>query len=236
MGKLDALWTYQQADMEIDKFEAQLRGSAAYKRYAKLHHYIEEQRRVLQRMSDAVEDRKRQIALTSQRFELLKQRQDDGALKFEAVDKSDLAEIERFREYFEQLHQRLAQERREFAGLVTTLEKEDSQLSDMRVRLGKARKEYDDLKVQIDAERAAHTDEVAALKAQADALAQKVDPDLLERYKTTKRSHPMAVANLDGNKCGGCNVELPAVILRKIKEDADVVECDNCGRMLRLAE
>lgn len=236
MGKLDALWIYQQADLEVDKFEAQLRSSAAYKRYAKLRHYIEEQRRVLQRMSDAVDDRKRQIALTTQRYELLKQRQEDGVQKFESVDKEDLAEIERFREYFEQLHQRLALERREFSSLATTLEKEDSQLSDMRVRLGKARKEYDELKVQIDADRDACKDELAALKERAESLAQQVDPALLEHYKTTKRSHAMAVAMLDGNKCGGCNVELSAVILRKIKEDSEVVECDNCGRMLRLAE
>lgn len=234
MGKLDALWAFQQIDIEVDKFEGQLKSTHEYKRYAKLRNYIEEQRRVLQRMTKAVDERTASINVTAQRVDLLNQRYEDGLKKYEVANKEDVADIERYRKYFEQLHSRLAAERREFTELVTAVEKDDSRLSDMRVKLGRARKEFDELKVQIDANREAHKGELDALNAEADKRAKSVDPALLEQYKQIKRSHTQPVALVMGNKCGGCNMELPAVMLRKLKEDSEVFECESCGRLLYL--
>lgn len=232
MGMLSALWIYQQADLEVDKLDASLRATADFKRYAKLRSYIAEQRRILQRMNNAIDERKRQIDLTQQRLDLLMQRYEDGVQKFEIVDKDNLQEVERFRKYFEQLHVRLAQERREFSELVGALEKEDALLSDMRIKLSRANKEYEELKGKIEAQQQEQKDEREALVKKADELAGAVEPLLLERYKQAKRSHSAPLAWVDQNRCCGCNMELPAVILRKLKEDAEVTECENCGRIL----
>lgn len=37
---------------------------------------------------------------------------------------------------------------------------------------------------------------------------------------------------IDGNRCGGCNMNLPQVILRNIRMGARIVECENCGRIV----
>lgn len=235
MGNMDALWAFQQADMEVDKFEAALRATSEYKRFVKIRNYIEDQRHVLQRIGVAADERKHQISVVQQRCDLLQQRFDDGMRKFELVDKEDLVEVERFRKYFEQLHARLAQERREFTELVSNLEKDDARLSDMRIKLARARKEYDELQTFLDEHRAARKDEAEQARAKADELAKKVDPKLIDQYKKAKRSHSMPVAQALDNRCSGCNVEMPAVLVRKLKEDDEIVECENCGRMLFLS-
>ena len=234
MGKLNTLYLYQEADMEMDKLEASLKTTPTYKRYQKIRSYIAEQRKVLQRMDSAIEGRKKQISVTSQRCDLLQQRFEEGTEKFEVADKTKIAEVERFRKYFEQLYARISQERREFTELVTALEKEDQKLNDMRIKLARTRKEYDELTVKIEQERELRKPEFDVLFAAVEKTGAGIDSTLLEAYKDAKRSHAMPIAKVASNRCCGCNMELPAVILRRLKEDEDIVQCESCGRMLHL--
>ncbi len=232
MALLDALLAYQEADMEVDKFDTELRNTQEYKRYAKVKNYIAEQRRVLTQMTRSLETRRNQVAIAKEHADLLQQRYEDGLKKYESVDKTNLAEIERFRTYFEQLHSRLAQERREFTEVVNTLAKEDATLNDMRIKLARASREYEELKATLDALIQEQKPEKEAAEQKAQALAKKVDPALLERYAVIKRGVTMPVARVVDNRCTGCNMELSVVLLRKLKENDEPVECENCGRLL----
>ncbi len=55
----------------------------------------------------------------------------------------------------------------------------------------------------------------------------------MEAYRQVKRNHALAVVEVVGNKCSGCNMELPAVADRRLREQ-ELVECDNRGRILYL--
>lgn len=236
MGKFDTLWQYQQADQELEKFELSLKSSVSYKRYLKVRSYLEEQKNIIARMIGAVEARRQIINTTKERCELLESRAQDGISKFEALDKSNLNEIERFKKYFEQLHSRIAQERREFTELVSALEKEDAQLNDMRAKLSRARKEYEELKQKIDEERDQAKENVSNLISIRDEIAKDIDKALFDYYNFSKQSNPVPMAKVVGTKCTGCNMELPAVLLRKLKDGIETVECDNCNRILIMAE
>lgn len=234
MHKLEALWLYQQADAELDRFESSLRNTETYKRFNKVRAFLDDQKKVLQRMSETVEQRKKAIALASERCELFNTRYLEGVAKFEAADQEDVAEVERYRKYFEQLANLITQERKAFFETVSALEKEDEQLNQMRVKIGRSRKEYEELKAKCDLERSdalTKINELKTLIAKEEAL---VDPPLMERYKIVKRSQPIPVAKVLNNKCGGCNMELPAVLSRKLREGSEIAECDNCGRILFL--
>ena len=235
MSYMDALLKYQEADIRYDKIETALKGSAASKRLAKVRQFLEEQKRVLMKMNAAVDERRAIIRSTSERFDVYEKRYQEGAEKFEKADKENPDEVGKFSRYFDQLAARIASERREFTQLVNALEKEEKLLSDMRIRIAKARKEYDELKATVEKERADAKDELAAAKAQCDALAQDVDPKLLEAYQSIRRNHPVVVVEVVDNKCSGCNMELPAVAARKLREH-ELVECDNCGRILYIKE
>lgn len=228
---MEALLKYQEADVQADKIERTLRGSEASRRLAKVRQFLEEQKRVLQRMMASVDARRKTIEVTSQRFDIYEKRYEEGMEKYEKADKTNLEEMAKYTRYFDQLTARIAQERKEFAQLVHTLEKEDNQLADMRIRIAKARKEYDELKAAVEAERAAAQGDIDAARAKCDALAADVAPELMEAYQRVKRNHAVPVAEVQKNRCTGCNMELPAVVARKLR-DQEIVECDNCGRIL----
>ena len=69
-------------------------------------------------------------------------------------------------------------------------------------------------------------------RAQVQARARDIDPALLEKYNVIKKHCIPPVARLYGDQCGGCNMSLPQVTLRKFKNDAKYIECENCGRLI----
>lgn len=175
--------------MECDKFEAGLRNSATYKRLSKLRSYLEDQKRILQKMNAAVEVRRQTIASTSERFDLYEKRYQDGMAKYENIDKENLEEISRYRKYFDQLAARVAQERKDFAQIVHVLEKEEAQLAEMRIAIARARKEYDEVKAKYEEERSAAQGRLDELRAVAQKASETVEPPLLEAYRRVKRNH-----------------------------------------------
>jgi predicted nucleic acid-binding Zn-ribbon protein len=37
---------------------------------------------------------------------------------------------------------------------------------------------------------------------------------------------------LEGHSCGGCKLSLSATTLEKVREDMEIVACENCSRIL----
>ena len=231
MDKLAGLMEFQQVDLEYDACEGALKNTPNYKRYIKVRAFLEEQKRIINRMTDAVDPRMKLIERTTANIDTLEEKYEDAQTKYEQLDKTDPAEVERYRKYYEQLNQLLANERREFSELAAAIEKDDATLSDMRAKLGKARKEFDEMKAKVEEERAEKASELDALRAKADEAAKSVDKELMEVYRRIKRSHAVPIAVVRGTQCGGCAMEISAVALRNLKEGA-IIECDNCGRIL----
>ena len=69
-------------------------------------------------------------------------------------------------------------------------------------------------------------------RAAAAERAKDLEPALLEKYNVIKKHCIPPVAKLYGDQCGGCNMSLPQVTLRKFKGDAKYIECENCGRLI----
>ena len=180
MQELDKLWQYQQLDLEAESFERELQAGEDYKSFVKLHRYMQDQRKILTALTAQVEEKQRRIETERKRYALLEQRHKDGVEKLDKIDKNNLKEVERFRDYFENLQTLLANERREFSQLAKQLEKEDSQLANMKNQLSKARKEYNEVLARLDERRGEFKDDEANLRAQADVLAKQIDPGLMK--------------------------------------------------------
>ena len=59
-----------------------------------------------------------------------------------------------------------------------------------------------------------------------------IDPELLEKYKAIKRHSTPPITRIHDDRCGGCNMQLPAADMNKIRTGAPYVECENCGRII----
>lgn len=92
--------------------------------------------------------------------------------------------------------------------------------------------EFEQLKGKYDEKLKEVNDETEPLKKELKQLAKGIDDDTLKKYKTVKKSHPIAVVRLDGKRCMGCNMELPTGMAKQIANSDTLMECENCGRLL----
>lgn len=61
-----------------------------------------------------------------------------------------------------------------------------------------------------------------------------IDGNILKKFEDLIKTKRIAVAEVIDNRCSGCNMLLPSIILDKMRKDDDIVLCDNCHRMLYL--
>ena len=111
-------------------------------------------------------------------------------------------------------------------------ENKDRQQRDIRVRAARTKVEYDQLKQVYDKEYKADTEELQKLRARIDEEAKKVEPSLLERYRSIKQHCTPPMAKLVDGQCSGCFMSLPSATLLSLKEGEKLVLCDNCGRII----
>jgi predicted nucleic acid-binding Zn-ribbon protein len=147
-------------------------------------------------------------------------------------DESTAEEMTELKGDIERLNREVSQGVREARTLLNEIEKATDEYQTTVRAAGKAKKEYDALRVQCEAEREARAGEIAKHDKNLEALAKSVDPAHLDRYNQVKQHHAVPIAKIVNSKCGGCNMSLPMVMLKKIATTDGVVECENCGRIL----
>lgn len=73
--------------------------------------------------------------------------------------------------------------------------------------------------------------QIAAKKAELEALSKKVDKQLLNKYKQKRTDKAKVfVAEING-RCGGCRMEISVSKLAVLKAEK-MIECENCGRII----
>jgi uncharacterized protein len=78
-------------------------------------------------------------------------------------------------------------------------------------------------------------DETARSRAARDEVAGRIDPGLLRRYDQLRaRFGGVAIARLEGSRCGGCHLDLSTIELAEVKATpgGQLAECPQCGRLL----
>jgi predicted nucleic acid-binding Zn-ribbon protein len=77
--------------------------------------------------------------------------------------------------------------------------------------------------------------ELAALAAPRAELASRFDAGDLQRYERLRTRHGgVAIARLEGNRCGGCHLDLSTAEINELRAlgAGELAECPNCGRLL----
>ncbi|MCX6900167.1 MAG: C4-type zinc ribbon domain-containing protein [Verrucomicrobia bacterium] len=76
-------------------------------------------------------------------------------------------------------------------------------------------------------------EEIEKLKAERAALSATVDESFLSRYERIMRHRQdVAIVPLQHGNCGGCHLQLPPQVVHQAKRSAEMVTCEQCGRIL----
>lgn len=235
MGKLDALWEYQQAELALDVLENKLRSTPARQKLNKLHGFLSEQQAQIAGIQKQMEARKAALNRLSAYFGELEHKYELEVSEFAAMENDPectAAEMTESRKSLESLMEQLTGARRDIYDTITWIEKATKDYKDTFTKASKAKKEYDMARSACEAEIAEAQPELDAAKAVIERRKAAVDSALLKRYAAVKSHHAVPIATVEQEQCGGCRMSLPTVVVRKVMAGDGLVECENCGRIL----
>ena len=235
MRKMDALWAYQEAEVAKATVETEIRSTPARLKLNKLHKQLKSQQAVITKLGEDIETYEQQLKKITDQVEKLEARLEVESGELVTIrqdDESTAEEMTELKVDIERLSREISQAVREAKSLLVEIEKASDEYQKTIKAAGTAKKEYDTLRIECEKEREARADELARHDANLAELSKKVDSALLARYEEVKLHHAVPIAPVVHSKCGGCNMSLPMVMLKRIATTDGIVECENCGRIL----
>jgi predicted nucleic acid-binding Zn-ribbon protein len=227
------LWEYQQIDLQVANVERKLRGSPTRKKLMQARDYILDAQNLMKKMeADAGEIRIN--------YDSIKQRNDALVAELNSlmgyISDSDgnttMQELERMRKEVAEIQTNLGKHERELQQIMDRLSRIEGNVSKIASNAPKAKRDYTELKEVYDKEAAVNSAEAAPFRKQMQALEAQINPKMLQRYQSIKKTRINPLAPVRNSRCSGCNMELPSVVLKKVVESGILMECENCGRLL----
>lgn len=232
MEQTELLWQYQKADMAADSFETEMKRNPNRIALKKNREFLVEQQNAVKRIEDEVAEMvdrvdviKLAIARMEEQLTTLNQRMQD-------TPPEDLSAAQDLNHDAQKLLTDLTGFEQEMKRIQNDAADRDKMEKEIRMKYAKVKAQYNQQKIDYEIEYKAQLKELEEKRRSALEKAQAIDETLLQRYQTIKLHCTPPVAKMYGDQCGGCNMSLPQVTLRKIKNGAKIIECETCGRMI----
>lgn len=232
MEQTELLWQYQQADMAADAFEREIKRSPTRVALKKNRGFLVEQQNAVKRMEQDVAEMTDRIEVIKVAISRLEDQLSTLQKRMEQNPPADLKQAQDLSRDAQKVLTDLGDYEREMKRIQKDASDRERTEKEIRVRYAKVKAEYDQQKVAYESEYAQQMQQLEEKRALAEERAKAIDPALLEKYAVVKKHCVPPVARLYGDQCGGCNMSLPQVTLRKFKNDSTYIECENCGRIL----
>lgn len=232
MEQIEMLLDFQEADMEADALEMEIK--RAPNRIA-----LKKNRDFLLEQQNTVKDMEEQIATMLDRVDIISEairRQQDQlkALQARLTDEppTNLEETKAMQNDAHSLLQDIQGYETEMKRIQKEASENERKHKEISVKFAKVKSEYDQQKVAYEDE---YKEQMKALEEKRRVAQEKskgIDEKLMERYQIIKKHSTPPVVKLTNGQCGGCYMSLPSVTLRNLKSGAKIIECESCGRMI----
>jgi uncharacterized protein len=140
----------------------------------------------------------------------------------------------------------LQERQQEVESLSRRQEMLEYELREAQTALQQATATFDDAEVKLseasakrEADNAALVEERAELDKmlkqtlrQRKAIVGDVPKPMMKQFRSLRKKKGQAIAPLNGNACGVCNIEQPSSEVRRIQDGDDIVQCVGCGRII----
>jgi predicted nucleic acid-binding Zn-ribbon protein len=132
----------------------------------------------------------------------------------------------------EQRRESLAGREGEIAKLVEAVDAKKKLLGDRSTDVQALK---DSLQKDNDAARARMNElegKIAVLRAERDALAAGIKPEVLKRYGTIRMRRGLAVVSVRNGTCQGCNMNIPPQLYNTLQRGQTIETCPSCHRII----
>lgn len=238
---LQALWDYQAAENELESYERSLKNTETRKKLVYQQQVFQtNQQKLKQLEQEAVLLQNKLGEVSSQMDALQKQMKEkkDEISEVAGYDLEDMAldDVRDMIKECETIKGSIEVGKRKVVDIMHRLEKSETEIKETLVKMSNAKKQFDALKEQHAKEIDAGKGDLEKLRASVQKAAKGIDPALMDRYKAIKQHRPNPIAKLVGDRCEGCKMQLPSGVLQNLKIEGNIVECENCGRILYVVE
>ena len=232
MEQIMMLWQFQQADMEADALEGEIKRAPNRRALMKNREFLVEQQNAVKRieeevyeMVDRVDVIKDAVGRLEEQLTALQKRMQDSPPQDLVQAKEMSGDMQRFLGDIASYEQEMKRIQKEAA-------ERDRMEKEIRMKYVKVKTEYDKQKVEYEAEYKEQLKQLEEKRKVAQEKAVGIEEKLMERYLVIKQHSIPPMATLANDQCGGCNMSLPSVTLRNIKSGNKIIECETCGRMI----
>ena len=232
MEQIEMLWEFQQADMEADALENEIKRSPTRLALKKNRDFLMEQQAAVKQMEEEVAEMldrvdviKDAILMQQEQLKTLQTRMTDNPpenLEQARAFTHDVQKLVGDIQTYEQEMKRIQQDAVEHERLH----------KEIGVKYARVKSEYEKQRVEYEEE---YKDQMKALEDKRHIAQEKgkaIDPAMMEKYQIIKKHCVPPVAKLVNGQCGDCFMGLPQVTLRNFKAGAKMIECESCGRMI----
>lgn len=235
MSRPIALLAYQEADLEKQQIEADIRTTANRVKLNKLAKFIKQQQANLTKLNEDIESFNTSLARQNTQYTALLDRLDLETSEFETLkgdEECTSEEMTEFRHDIEKLQREANNLEKEIKQLFRSLDEAVVEYQKTRQQGSKAKKEYDQLKVVCQKEKDDASIDLLAADRKMEELQKRVNPSLMARYQRVRQHYNTPVVEVRDGKCSGCNMSLPSLAIRRLVSEDMILECENCGRLL----
>jgi len=188
---------------------------------------------------DTAKLKSREIEVEKKKLEVEAQAKRDSIAKFRT---------QQFQTRKNEEYQALSNEIKRYEGDIEKIEDREIELMEeaeqMKGTVAAAEKEHAQMKAhasrqiaEIESKVKAIEAQVAELDAEREKLAVDIDEDLLYQYnKLFVNKGGLAVVALEHETCMGCHMKLTTQTAVRVKGNKDILNCEQCGRILYYAE
>lgn len=231
--QVQLLWQYQEVDLQVAGVERKLRASATRKKLVEARDYLLNSQNRMKKMEADAGELRINFDAVRKRYEYQYNELNSLAHYIGEGDRgTTLQEVEQMRKELVEIQNNLTRSERDLQQIVERLEKIQSTVGKIAATVPKAKRDYTQFKEVYDKEAAVIAQETAPFRMKMAELEKQINPKLMTRYKSIKKTRVNPLAPLRDNRCTGCNMELPSVALKKVTESDAPLDCENCGRML----
>lgn len=192
---------------------------------------LQELEQMLNDHTNKLEDTRTELSNKRDMLEKAQHDYEHANEKLNAVTNSrDYAALEREAENFKKI---ISSVEDEIGKLQKALAEAEAKDVEMRSAYEALKGEIEVARKEVDEAAASIEDQVAALKAQSDAIAKTIKPQVLARYRFIRSKRAgAAVVSASGGTCTGCHMKLQPQAYIVLQRQNSLECCQNCQRII----
>ena len=232
MEQIEMLWDFQQADMDADALDNDIKRSPNRLALKKNRDFLLEQQNAVKQMEEEVAQMLDRVDIIKDAITLQEEQLKALQARLGETPPETLEEARTFTQEAQRLVGDISSYEQEMKRIQQDAADHERAQKEITVKYAKVKAEYETQKVAYEDEYREQMKLLEEKRRIAQEKGKDIDPKLMERYETIKKHCIPPVAKLVNGQCGGCFMGLPSAALRTLKAGATLIECESCGRMI----